>query len=171
MSDEYNGIFDDLNPNDFHGVTSWPHSYDSFDEFVDFEIMSTRKAWLASDGQINPVAVLATEDRIWLYAPDDDESVQEYFDRLKGEAERVQASWLYIAKQTNVGIRSDQELGVLMDVADVEDEDLDDGVLYYAAEREKHTKIGIMRAYGNRLGEVIPGDPNQPFSMLGDILS
>lgn len=176
--DEFSGIFDNLNPNDFSGVASTPVRYEAFEDFVDHNVRSVRVAFLAVDGnQLNPIAILQTEDTEWMYAPEDDETMGEYLERLRGEARRLNAIRFFISRTTKVGVLP---ADVDVDAADpvtaqdmLAKDKLTDGVLFFAMERAGNTIAtthGIMVAYANRLGEAQRGDDDQTVALFARIL-
>lgn len=176
--DQFDGIFDELLPDDFSGVTSWRHHFKNFDEFVETGLLTVRVSYASAEGQINPVALLADHRQTWLYGPDDDETLGEYFERLKFEASRLKATWFFVSKKTMVGNTKASEN--LPDVSDPEAIDkaleeglLGEGVFYFASQHdgdEKEYRHGIMNAHGNRLGEAIEGNPQQTVNSLKEIL-
>ncbi|HRD59548.1 MAG TPA: hypothetical protein PLZ93_00685 [Nocardioides sp.] len=177
--DEVSGIFDDLSPDDFAGIRSLQVRPGSFDDFVEDQVAALRIAYLSSDGEMNPVAVLGQGTSAWLHAPDEDETLGAYFARLETEARRIGATRFFISRKTHVG-SAPVEHPDLPDVADagmirevLESGGLVEGVYYFAARRdgeEREYRHGIMKAHGNRLGEVVEGSPDQPMELLTGIL-
>ena len=174
--DELTGIFDNLTPEDFTPF----RGRIAFDKFVAENIETTRTSWLAADGHINPIAVLATPAERWTFAPTDDETLGEYVERLRGEAKRLGASWLFISRKTLVGtylVDGDS----VPDASDPEaiQKAIESGLMvegvFYFAERvegaERDSRHGLMRPEGERLGEVVEGNPNhQSASFFSRIL-
>lgn len=175
-NDELSGIFDNITPADFAPFKGRL----AFDQFVTKNLEMTRMAWLAADGQINPVAVLATAEKSWAFAPTDDETLGEYVERVRGEAKKLGATWLYISRKTLVGTFK-------VDPSDAPDatnpeaiqEAIEKGLmsegLFYYAERledgERDCRHGMMRAQDNELGELIEGNPyHQSVSFFANIL-
>lgn len=180
-TDEFSGIFDELDPDDFAGLFSTdvetPNvGEDAFTEFVDRNLDSTRFAFLASDGEINPVAVLTNPTTSWLHTPEDHESLGDYLERLSNEARRVEATWFFFVRKTKVGVGEDSTDN-MFDPETLKKAkkagQLTDGVFFYAARHEgveTESRRGIMRAHGNRLGELIEGTPDQEVPVFDEIL-
>lgn len=185
MNDEYNGIFDHLNPDDFVRETSAVDEVprvnvgvEKFNQFVDEQLRAVRFAYLASDGQINPIAVVASPTVQRMFAPDDDETLGQYLQRLHREANLIGARWLFISKQTLVGSQ-ETPASQMKDVNDPEsvgDESaLTEGVYWYAERREgdeRHHRHGIIPELAGRnvLGEMTEGPQEQTVPMFAKIL-
>jgi hypothetical protein len=168
FNDEFAGIFDNLKPEDFHPFKGRI----AFDEFVTQNIEITRRSWLAADGHINPLAVLATAAEQWTYAPTDDETLGEYVDRLRAEAKRLGATWLYLSRKTLVGNYKASQGEQIPDASDpeavqaaIESGMLMEGVFYYAERHEEDSepdyRLGVMKPEEeNRLGAPVEGNPH-----------
>lgn len=178
FDDEFAGIFDDLNPNDFGGVTSAPARKETFQEFLEANLRAVRISYLAVDGnQLNPIAILQAEDTEWTYAPEDDESLGEYVDRLREEAKRLNAVRLFISRTTKVGVLP---TGDLPDAGDLntatemmENGELSDGAAFFGMERvgDVWERVhGIMVAFANRLGEAQYAPDDQSMDLFARIL-
>ena len=148
----------------------------AFNAWVDHNLRTMRIAWAAADGTVNPVAFLATKERMRTFAPDDDETLGQYIDRLTREARVVQARWFFICQRTHVGhIQSDE----MMDAASAEivQKAIDEGALklgmvWYAERREGRIthRAGYMTAVGNRLSEPEETSPEQSFEPFAEVL-
>jgi len=180
-NDEFSGIFDELEPDDFAGLFSTdvqtPNvGEDAFAEFVERHIESTRFAFLAADGEINPIAVLANATTCWLHTPEDHESLGDYLTRLAKEARRVEATWFFFVRKTKVGLGDDTTENMFdpkMLKKAKKNGQMVDGVFYYASRHEgvdQENRRGIMRAHGNRLGELVEGAPEQEVPVFDEIL-
>lgn len=166
FDDELAGIFDHLTPEDFSPF----RGRIAFDQFITQNLETTRTSWLAADGQINPVAVLATATERWTYVPTDEETLGEYVERLRSEARRLKATWLFLSRKTLVG---NYEVRVGDDVPDTSDPDalqkaiekgiITEGIFYFAERSEDgktDTRHGLMKPdKDGRLGPVVEGNP------------
>lgn len=163
FDDELAGIFDDLSPEDF----SPNRGRVAFDKFVDRHVQIVRMAYLASEGNINPVAILATDTEEHEFTPTQEETLGEYVARLHDEAEGVGAKWLFISRKTLVGSLS-IPASEMFDLSDPEQVQaaiekglMSEGVFYYAERTEgaeRQRRHGMMRADGNRLAMQVEGD-------------
>lgn len=170
--DELNGIFDNLTPEDLTGVP--------FRTFVATNIHAIRVAFLGSDGGLNPVAVLGTPQRDWLYAPGDDETFGEYLERLRTESARLGATRFFIARKTLVGAKE-----IEPDMADIADAEqlqrgieqglVSEGVFFFALRNEgglREQQHGIMKPEpGCHLGEIVWGSPDQMAQYFTSIIA
>lgn len=109
MTDHFDGIFDNATPEDFTSTTSALAEHpleltgEPYDQFIATQLAALRHAYAAADGAINPVAVLANNRAVRMFAPQDDEAIRDYCSRLSREAQRFGAVWLFIATKTRVG--------------------------------------------------------------------
>lgn len=178
--DDLTGIFDDLTPEDF--LPELKRGILAFDAFVQDNIKSIRMAYLASDGQINPVAIFADPTNEWVFVPNDDENMGQYISRLREAAHTLKATWFFISRKTMVGSYvvevSDED-----QIADVADPSavkraadaglMSEGVLYYAERLEdgvRDVRHGYMRVENDRLGTVAEGNPLQRMELFSNIL-
>lgn len=183
-NDDFTGIFDHLSPDDFNletsavdenpGVYRGPHA---FSTFVDQQLRAVRLAFAAADGEINPVAVLVSPTVERVFAPDDDETLGQYLDRLSNEARTVGATWFFISKKTVAGVFSSNEHP---DVNSPEamQAAIDEGtaklnVLWYAERREgdeRHHRHGLLEIVGNKLGQMYEGPAEQGLTAFERVL-
>jgi hypothetical protein len=108
--DELSGIFDGLTPEDFvvestaiaamAGCYSGP---DILDGFVEHQLSAVRLAFAMSEGWLRTTAVLAGLQGLRTFVADDDETLDDFVSRVRGEAARMQAHWCFIATQTVMG--------------------------------------------------------------------
>lgn len=98
FNDELSGIFDDLNPDDFIPF----QGADAFQKFFMQAIDATRFAWLSAEGNINPVAILASPSERWFLPADDGETLGQYIERVRLNAQENDARWLFISRRTTV---------------------------------------------------------------------
>jgi hypothetical protein len=178
QDDDLTGIFDDLSPEDF--ALEPKRGIIAFDKFVKENIQSIRMAYLASEGQINPVAVFADPMNEWVFVPNDDENMGEYVERLREAAKTLKATWFFISRKTMVGsyLTTNEDVSDLADpevIARLEAEgQMTEGVLYYAERLEdgqREHRHGFMRAEDGRLTQVVEGNPIQTIELFSNILS
>lgn len=106
MSDQYDGIFDHLRPEDFAITTTASLSKDGaftpeqFSEFVEEQLHAVRWGFVVSDGQIIPVGVLASPTVQRVFVPDDDETLGDFLQRIKREADLIGAQWFFFAMES-----------------------------------------------------------------------
>lgn len=187
MTDEYHGIFDDVNPEDFFSQTTayqevsrTNKTLDAFNGFVDEMLRAVQMAYAMAEGEISAVAVLANDETMRFYVPVDEETVQNYIDRLHEEAEQMNACWFFLARATRVGshlvTRDDMHDAtndqVIEDAA--EEGALQDGLFWYAERREDEhqTRMGIYFDNGSNILERSMETPNTPQTseLLGSVL-
>lgn len=171
--DELTGIFDHLTPEDFAEQVGAPKEKqpESFDSWVQANIETTRVAWQAANGQINPIAVLAKEAERWTITPTDTETLGEYVDRVRAKAKSLGATRLYLARKTLVGNYTASEGDDIPDIADpaalqaaIEKGIIGEGAFYYAESLFgglRTSRHGLMKAEGETLGELVEGTPEQ----------
>ncbi len=110
MTDDITGIFDDLSPEDFKSTTTafteisrTNVGLDAFNAFVDEQLRAVQISYATAKGDMAPVAVLANDSIQRLYVPSDEETLQNYLDRLSEEAKQMGATWFFISRPTQVG--------------------------------------------------------------------
>lgn len=152
------GFFDHLTPQDFHRETSARHvaviDEQPFDKFVESSLDALRLAYHASDGQPNPVAVLISKDGRRIFAPDDDETLGQYIDRLAREARKYEAHTLFTAWLTEGGTYdgdTQHEVGTDEGLEQVENMQ---EVLYWYAQHKRTIRHGIMALDQGNTGDV-----------------
>ena len=184
--DELTGIFDHIRPEDFILETTAIQEYErtnegveAFNAFVDEQLRAARQSWIAAEGEVQPIAILASTTKQRVFTPDDEETLGEWVQRLHREAQRMQANWVFLTKRTMVGSAApgaqdvdfnDQEAVQ----AAIEAGTLVDGSLWYAERREggeRHHRFGIMRAKNGRLAEMEEGPSSQPSGLWSLILA
>lgn len=186
--DELTGIFDNLDPDDFNDPITVKatrgerdnYGAEAFDQFIDRKIETVRESYLASEGQINPVATLASRTSEWMFTPTDEETLGQYVERLRSEAKRLGATWLFISRKTLVG-SSQQDEDSVVDTSDPEQLQagieaglVSEGVFFFAERIEdgvRDHRHGIMKAENSdTLGELVMGNPVQTVSFFATIL-
>lgn len=178
--DELTGIFDDIKPEDFFGAAVGAAHAETFGGFVDRMIGTVRTAYLAAAGQMDSLAILASGTREWSYVPTDEETLGDYLERLRVEAERLGATRLFVIRRTLVGAQeiSSKEgdafdVGHAQKIAEaIEDGRMVPGVFYYAScsEGGRENRYGIMRASNGRLGDPVESDAQQTVAHFDTIL-
>lgn len=153
------GFFDHLSPQDFVRETSARHvavvDEQPFDTFVDNSLEALRLAFHAADGMPNPVAVLISRDGRRIFAPDDDETLGQYIDRLSREAKKYKAHTLFTAWLTEGGTyEGDTQHDVGSDEGIEQVTDLQQ-VLYWYAQHKRVIRHGIMTIEGGDTRDVI----------------
>lgn len=190
FEDEFTGIFDHLNPEDFDRATTavlnnagqrvrggTNQGKDAFDKFVDLNLTTVRTCYLAARGRINPICVLATPDTQYSFTPEDDETLDDYVARLNREAKRLGAGWVFISRVTLVATGVDPT----MDTTDptlvqqmLDEGKMHQGVVWFAERLEKEVREhrhGLMKAEReDRLGDPLEGPPDQSFDLFSRIL-
>lgn len=179
LSGEFYGIFDDLDPSHFLGLTTLDSFTDNvgqekFEQFCTNMIDAARLAFLASDGdEINHIAVLVNPTKAVAYVGDDEETMGQYMDRLTAEAERLKATWFFMCHFTQVGTAplDPDRVGTDVNVG-AGDAKLNRGAYFYARrkEDEDQTFQAVAVAYGNRLGEIHLGSSEQPAGNFAQVL-
>ena len=111
--DELTGIFDGLSPADFVVESTAIASLDGcyagsaiLDGFVEHQLNAVRLALAMSDGWLFTTAVLAGRQGLRTFVADDDETLDDFVSRVRGEAARMQAHWCFMATQTLMGPRA-----------------------------------------------------------------
>lgn len=183
-NDDFDGIFDHLNPEDFSSTTTAVHEQPAqeqlppFDAFVSRQLTAVRYAFAAADGAINSVATLANGRLERMFAPQDDETLGQYIDRLAREARLMDARWLFISAKTDVGsiLQSDAEDPVAADdtdaIAVAENMGTVKEAVFWYAERvdEPLTRTGFLTIVGLHLGDLFESELAQPVRSYGRIL-
>jgi len=185
--DDLSGIFDHLSPDDFAITSAVDESARTnrgaaaFNSFVDEQLRAIRLAYTAAEGEINPIAILASPESQRLFKPDDDENMNEYVARLNREAKAMGATWVFISRKTLVASHMvDPD-----DVHDVNDEEavadaikkglLKTGLVWFAERREgdeRHRRHGVIEAGPNhQLGLPTEGSEGQPIPIFDRILA
>lgn len=180
---EYDGVFDDLNPDDFARDTSARAEVsrlNGFDAFVDEQIRAVRTAWIASETWMQPIALIANHEAQRIFIPDDDESLRQFVDRMHREAVAMGAIWTFVARRAMVASFGD--------TTEDHDVDLDDpdtweravaeglvvlGVQWYAERREggdRQQRHGQIHDENGTLGALREGAPNQRVPLFPEIL-
>lgn len=182
MSDQFTGIFDDLTPEDFtrrttSAVTELDRIERSFDDFIADMLRAVRFAFASASGEIDPLATLAGGHVERVFAPDDDETVGNFIDRLAREAKVLDAEWLFIYKRTVVGTFQSDD-GGSVDGPDAMQSALDAGttqeaIYWYAEDRssgESERRHGFLTIVGNHLGDQVEGNSVQTVRAFTRIL-
>lgn len=181
MSDELTGIFDHLTPDDFNLQTTAVDEMartnigiDQFNAFVDEQLRSIRLGWSIGDGYFCPVAVLANEGVQRVFAPDDEETLGDFVNRLHRESDQMRATWLFFALQTTVATYQHEDADAVdsADALEKGGEEAGPGLFWYAERREdeRHRRHGIMPIANGRLGAQTEGSDNQEVTLFGKIL-
>ena len=194
MSNEFNdditGIFDNLTPQDFleayqestavDEMSRINQGVDAFNEFVEEQIRALKLSYTAAEGNIQPIAVLAGRTTQRIFVPDDDETMQQWINRMHREAKAINAIWTFVSKKTMVGTRQAEVNDDAPDVNDpehvrsaVEAGDMTMGVFWYAERREgdeRHHRHGILRGSETRLTEALEGPTTQAIPLFAQIL-
>lgn len=188
MSDELDGIFDNLTPEDFlvsFNTTAFQEiarvntGLNAFNDFVEEQLRTLQATYAMTEGAMNPIAILANQHTQRLYLPSEEETVQNYLDRLTEEARAMDACWFFIARRTEVGahiIEPDESHDVAdMDVTKKAQESgaLSPGVFWYAERREDEhqRRMGIFFDNNGVLERPVevPDNP-QPIAILEQVL-
>jgi hypothetical protein len=187
MSDNLTGIFDHLDPGDFERTSSAVHEESrrkladtEFDQFVQTQLRAVRHAFAGADGRMNPIAILTSPTVERMFAPEDDETMGQYIDRLAREAHLIGANWLFISHRTSVGILMTPE-GADVPVADdpkmmaeaVARGEAQEAVYWYAencSATETLRRHGFLTIVGTHLGQLVEGEADQKVKLFGRIL-
>lgn len=185
--DEFDGIFDNATVEDFMRETSARsevkmrnEGLEAFNTFVEDQLRAVRTAWIAAETYMQPLAIVANQDKQRIFIPDDDETLGQFVERMHREAKKMKAIWTFIAKRTMVARVAD---GLDDDDTDVTDSDkwqeiLDAGlaqlgVIWYAERREGKTRMhrhGQMVDDNGALDDPIEGAPQQTIPLFAKIL-
>lgn len=179
--DEYTGIFDSITPQDFilestavSETERANHGADAFNAFVDEQMRAVRTAFMASEGNLQPIALLANQTTQRAFTPDDEETVGEFIKRLNREAKHMGAMWTFYACKTLV--QTEQvDPSELTDATDRDEVQaaiaagtMAPGVLWYAERREgdeEHRRQGVMKEVGP--GKLGPSEEASALQTLG----
>lgn len=188
-NDDLTNIFEHLTPEDFVTETTSMEDLErtnegaeSFNAFVDEQLRMLRTAYIAAEGSLNPIAIIASPTVQRIFAAEDDESLGQYVARVAREAKRIGAIWTFVSKKTLVASQEAEYDGSPQpDVNDPEEVQeavatgaMVVGVMWYAERREgddQHHRIGIMLdEHGRRLGKAIEGSEVQGVPLFAQIL-
>lgn len=162
---ELNGIFDHLKPEDF--LVEGPNQgKEAFDKFFESCLTTVRTAFAASDGHLNPIAILSDTHREVSYTPGD-ETLDEWMAHLRSEAHKIGATWFFVCRKTMVGFYQATTDDEIPDIADpaalqkaIESGQYGEGMFFYAERLEPggtQGRHGLMRIDGNTLGDLVEG--------------
>lgn len=157
MNDDLDGIFDDLRPEDFESNTTafaelsrTNKGLEAFNTFVDEQLRAVQMMYAASRGDLYPVALLANTEIQRMYLADDNETVQNYLDRLHEEAVAMNAIWFFFSRASAVSSelvsRDEMTDATMTDPDEIKKQTgLAPGMFWYAERCEdEHTKrMGI----------------------------
>ncbi len=164
-------FFENLTPGDFFPrpatVTELPvQPGRDFDTFVQDQLRTVRYAFASADGEVNPLATLASKNVERVYAAEDEETLGAWADRLTMEGLTIGATWLFIFKKTLVGTFktdvSDDTISEAQAIQMMMNEGAAKEALYwYAADKESGSRVhGYLdiNEDGKTLGDVTMGD-------------
>lgn len=178
MTDGIDGIFDHITPDDFARETSALETIEragigatAFNAFVDEQVRGIRTSYIASSGNVDPIAIIVSPTIQRVFAADDDESLNDFVARIHREAKQIGAIWTFVGKKTLVGTKLTS--GPLPDLNDPEavDDALAEGILsvgmmWYADRREgelrEHRTGSMPEVAKGRLGEGVVNDQGVP---------
>jgi hypothetical protein len=190
FNDDLAGIFDGISPEDFLqrettaiGVVSLASQDDqfvgeaAFARFVARSLATVRTSYAAAEGEVNPVAILATGEKQYIFVPDEDDDMGSWTDRLRREVTSLGATWVFICRKTIVGAAEDQNPDRMPELGDPDVFELAStrgrmrpGVLFYCQRREGYeveNHHGYLHATSDtELGDVVMGKAGQTFSMF-----
>ena len=183
-----NGIFDELNPDDFHEEYGPNRGEEAFATWVEQRRDAIRQMWANLDGHLNPITVIADSMTSVTIHANTTETLGEYVERCKEAARHLGATWVFVARKTQVGsyvtTNEDPELPdttvdleTVTAVAAKHNIQLTDGIYYFAARHESDSELerkhGMIPGLSDgRLGETVEGDADiQSISLYGDILA
>jgi len=183
VTDEYDGIFDDASVEDFLRESSAKSEVprtndrlDTFNQFVEEQLRAVRTAWIAAETYMQPLALVANQEKQRIFIPDDDETLGQFVDRMHREAKAMDATWTFIAQRTLVG----SSYGPPVDVSD--DEAVNEaikegllhlGLLWYAEQRDegnRYHRHGQMVDDNGTLGPLKEGAASQSLPLFERIL-
>lgn len=189
MSDEYDGIFDNATVADFMRDTSarseverTNRGAEAFNQFVEEQIRAVRTAWIAAETYMQPLALVANAEKQRIFIPDDDETLEQFINRMHREAQAMGAIWTFVAKRTMVATIK-ESLDPDEENVDVSDPEAWEravaadlvrlGVTWYAERREgnqRQHRHGQMHDEDGTLGELIEGSSIQVVPLFAKIL-
>lgn len=184
--DQFTGIFDHLDPDDFKKTHGPRRGGEEFAEWLADRLAEVRMAWASSDGHLNPITVIADSGSSVMLPATSEETLAQYRDRVRDEARRLHATWLFTARKTTVGYYdttteddtlpdTTQDEKTIRATASARGAKLSEGVYYYAARHEgdeTERKHGMIPNENGLLGETIEGNADaQSVSFYGDILA
>lgn len=150
------GIFDELDPSQFHFAGTavldeeYPAGFQGVLEFIALNKLLLRSQFAAAEGNPNAVVTLASETRLRGFVATDDEDLIEFAERLAVEARSMGARQLFFYRRTRVAAlpRSmplyQEVKDAAIDVAGVNrDELLHDGVIWYSEYRDDENQIQL----------------------------
>lgn len=185
MSDDLTGVFDHLTPDDFAQssvrYTTLQQSTPDFNAWVDEQIQTTRVAWLAADGLMNPFAVMRTTDgRTLLLSPDDDETIGNWIARLGREAQKNRVTWFFTVVKTVGGVYTTealQDIDAPLAIEEAQKRSALKPILFFHGERRNDPNLPDARRHGlipiddTVLGEVFNAPPEFASPLMLGVLS
>lgn len=151
---EIEQFFDALTPEKFVHDTSFfsrpmPDST-NFQAFINEHIDVTRIAFASCDGEIYPIASLATKERVHYFKAEDDENLGQFTDRISAFAKTHNGRWVFIFKKVSAMV-DDEEVEALYWMAG--ERDLNTGEVAY--------RQGYFEILGQTLGECLEAPPDE----------
>lgn len=136
---------------------------EAFGAFVDEQIRAVRISWITSETYMQPLGVLANASRQRVFIPDEDETNEDFANRLAREAKAMDAIWTFVCLRTMVG--SGSRAAGAIDVDDEEEMyraleagELSLGVMWYAERNEDDVR---QRRHGHIIDEDGTLGPNK----------
>lgn len=186
MTDQFSGIFDELDPDTFHfagtAVVDEPEDPElSMIAFIERHHLMMRAEFAAANGYPNSVVWLASEDRLRGFHANDGELLPDLIKRVRREAVSFGASRLFYYQRTMIATltpavpvkTAPRYDDVPIDTPDaLSAPNMHDGILWYAEERgEERIRVsGIFEVAGTgRLINTRVGS-SQPILALAHIL-
>lgn len=68
-----------------------PNKFPDFETFRETNLEGIRITFLSTEGELNPVGILASEHAVRMFVPDDEETVAEFTTRLNRDAREMRA--------------------------------------------------------------------------------
>lgn len=178
------GVFGDLNPNMFHfagcAVIEDPAAECGLVDFIDRNVGMLRAPYAAAGGVPNPVVFLVSTEQLAGFLAWDGEAIDDFVNRLVGEAARGGAARLFFYPRRQVAaVPSASEWGQrvrgsAIDEVDLSDLDsLHDGIVRYAEEVAAGQRVrmsGILEVNGDERLIDTRMQSNQPIAALEPIL-
>lgn len=142
MEDEIRDFFANLTPEQLINNTAFFERQipagAKFDSFIDEHMAVLRVAYAACDGNIFPIATIATDTSVHYFSATDDETLGEFTQRIADFAATHHARWVFIFKK--VRIRTDSERLV---------------VYWFAGERHNDLSVDYRQGYFETLEKTL----------------
>lgn len=154
--DEFDGIFDDLSPQDFSpdSTATFPAESNDFDEFVHARLEGLRPAF--APGKSLTHAALSNDNEVRQLVPTEGEETVEYLARLTRHARNMHAHSFFFCRITDSsGVIDGSGFCVLW-------------IAHHLGQEGPLFRSGIIPIENGELGEINEADPNIELGSVGE---